>query len=67
MRQIWVNKIKLKQDLLSDSAGTKLNLKFWDIPGIVDQSKESDKFFDVLANVSDTKISELQIFSEPIV
>ena len=67
VRPIWVNKKKLKNELLEDQAGTKLMMKFWDIPGVTDHSKESDEFFKALADVSDEKTSELQIFAEPIV
>ena len=59
IRPIWANKKKLKQELLLESAGAKLSLKFWDIPGIVDHSAESDNFFSVLADVADDKTSEL--------
>ena len=33
---IWVNKTKLKKDVLTENQGTQLSLRFWDIPKVVD-------------------------------
>ena len=60
---IWVDKVKLKERVLTENQGTQLDLMFWDLPEIVDQSVASDDFFRALA--SDR--ADLDIFGEPII